>query len=297
MSVKGTIFDVKRLTVHDGPGIRTTLFLKGCPLRCHWCHNPEGLEAEPVLAYHAQKCLHCGECVEACPHGAHSVGDGRHVLDRAKCVSCGQCVEACLGRALRGYGREISVEEARDIVLEDRDFYRDGGGATVSGGEPLLQPEFCAELFSALKGDGLSCALDTAGAVPWESFEKVLPHTDIVLYDMKHVDDALHRTHVGTSNQRTLKNLETLARRDVPIEIRVPLIPGFNADVDSLQAIGHFLAPLPNVVAVRLLPYHPARSKFEAVGKRTPMPDVEPLSDEELGVAMRLMEAQGLVCR
>jgi len=297
MPVMGTIFDVKRFAVHDGPGIRTTLFLKGCPLRCRWCHNPEGLEAEPVLAYHAQKCLHCGECVEACPHGAHSMVGGRHVIDRARCVACGQCVEACLGRALRCYGREISVQEARDIVLEDRDFYRNGGGATVSGGEPLLQPEFCAELFHALKEDGLSCALDTSGAVPWESFEKVLPRTDIVLYDLKHVDDALHRIHVGASNQRTLKNLVALAERDVPMEIRLPLIPGFNTDEDSLQAIGRFLAGLPNVSGVRLLPYHPARSKFEAVGKATPMPDVEPLSDEKLGVATRLMEAQGLACR
>ena len=293
----GRVVETKRFAVHDGPGIRTTLFLKGCPLACRWCHNPETISPRPELGYLARKCVSCGACAAVCPTGAHALVDGAHAFDRSRCTACGACVDACLPGALELYGKETSVAEVVATVLEDRIFYeQSGGGCTLSGGEPLLQPEFCAELFSALKGDGLSCALDTSGAVPWENFEKVLPHTDIVLYDVKHVDDALHRTHVGTSNQRTLKNLETLAQRDVPIEIRVPLIPGFNADVDSLQAIGHFLARLPNVVAVRLLPYHPARSKFEAVGKRTPMPDVEPLSDEELGAATVLMEAQGLVC-
>jgi len=292
--VKGTIFDVKRFAVHDGPGVRTTLFLKGCPLRCRWCHNPEGLGMGPQLAYYAQKCIHCGECVNLCPRGAHSLVDGKHAFDRTKCVACGECVVACLGRALRRYGREISVAEARETVLEDRDFYRDGGGVTASGGDPLLQTEFCAELFRALKRDGLGCALDTSGAVEWESFEKVLPEVDMVLYDVKHVDDALHMTYVGASNERILSNLETLSERDIPIEVRIPLIPGFNVDEESLRTIARFLARLKNVVGLRLLPYHPAHSKFEAIGRADPMPDVEPPSAEQLEMATGIMNGLNL---
>ena len=288
--MKGTIFDIKRFAVHDGPGVRTTLFLKGCPLRCRWCHNPEGMTTGPQLAYFAQKCLHCGECVDPCPHGAHSLVDAKHVFERTRCVVCGECVEVCLGRALRRYGREISVEEAREVVLEDRDFYRAGGGVTLSGGEPLLQAEFCAELFRTLKADGLSCALDTSGAVEWESFEKVLPYVDIVLYDVKHVDDALHTAYVGASNEGVLSNLEALSGRDIPIEVRTPLIPGFNLDEKSLRNIAHFLTRLKNVVGVRLLAYHPAHSKFEAIGRTDAMLDVDCPSAAQLKVATEMME-------
>jgi pyruvate formate lyase activating enzyme len=291
---RGTIFEVKRFAVHDGPGVRTTLFLKGCPLRCRWCHNPEGIESRPVLACHEQKCLHCGKCVGACPQGAHSLVDGRHALDRRKCIACGQCVEACLGRALRLYGRDISVGEARDIVLEDRDFYREGGGVTVSGGEPLLQADFCRELFSALKLDGINCAVDTSGAVPWEAFAKVLPYTDIILYDLKHVDEALHREWVGAPNDRVLANLRKLSGQGVPIEVRVPLIPGFNLDGKSLRSIGHFLADLGNLVGVQLLPFHPAQSKFEAIGKADPMEDAEIPTAGQVQTAIDIMADCGL---
>ncbi|MDX9979489.1 MAG: glycyl-radical enzyme activating protein [Lentisphaeria bacterium] len=294
MAEQGTIFEVKRFAVHDGPGVRTTLFLKGCPLRCRWCHNPEGMDSRPVLAYHEQKCLHCGECVGACPQGAHSLVGGRHVLERAKCIACGQCVEACLGRALRLYGRDISVGEARDLVLEDRDFYREGGGVTVSGGEPLLQADFCAALFSVLKRDGIGCAVDTSGAVPWESFAKVLPGTDIVLYDVKHVDEARHREWVGVSNERILGNLRKLSGRGVPIEVRIPLIPGFNLDGESLTGIGRFLADLGNLVGVRLLPYHPAQSKYESVGRPDPMEDAEIPTAGQVQMASGIMVGCGI---
>lgn len=291
---QGTIFEVKRFAVHDGPGVRTTLFLKGCPLRCRWCHNPEGMEAKPQLAYHEQKCLHCGECVGTCPQGAHSLVDGRHVLERAKCIACGQCVEACLGRALRLFGHAISVAEAADIVLEDRDFYRDGGGVTVSGGEPLLQAGFCAALFAALKLEGIGCAVDTSGAVPWEAFAKVLPYTDIFLYDVKHVDETRHRAWVGTSNERILANLQKLAGQGIPIEVRIPLIPGLNLDRESLENIGRFLSGLGNLAGVRLLPYHPAESKFAAIGKADPMEGTDLPTAEQIRAATAIMTNCGI---
>jgi len=282
MDVEGRIFDVKRFAVHDGPGVRTTLFLKGCPLRCRWCHNPEGMEPRPQLAFFERKCLACGECVKACRRGAHELVEGRRAFLRERCAACGACVERCLGGALRLFGRKLALKEALEIVLEDLDFYMDGGGVTVSGGEPLLQADFCASLFRSLKREGVHCAVDTSGAVQWESFEKVLPFADIFLYDVKHVDDALHVKLTGMSNEIILRNLELLSERGVPIEIRIPCVPGFNLDDDSMKAIGGFLDGMKNIMGVRLLPYHAAISKREALGLLDPMEGIEPPSAESM---------------
>jgi pyruvate formate lyase activating enzyme len=289
MTPPGTIFEVKRFAVHDGPGVRTALFLKGCPLRCRWCHNPEGMAPRPQLAYYGHKCRHCGECVAACPRSAHSLADGRHFFARDKCVACGACQDACLGRAIKLFGCTLTVEEAFKIAMEDRAFYRDGGGVTLSGGEPLLQDEFCAGLFRLLKKEGVHCAIDTSGAVQWESFEKVLPWTDMFLYDVKHADGRRHREHTGVSNRQIIENLKRLTQRNVPVEIRIPVIPGFNDDPESIDAIGALLGGLRNIVAVRLLPYHPARSKYEALGCPDTMPEVEAPSKAGLAdIAARL---------
>ncbi|MBN2582180.1 MAG: glycyl-radical enzyme activating protein [Planctomycetes bacterium] len=291
MAPTGTVFEIKRFGVHDGPGVRTVLFLKGCPLRCRWCHNPEGVEPGLQLAYHEHKCLHCGECAAACPHGAHSLVDGRHAFDRTRCVACGACVDACLGRALKLFGRTLTVQEAREIALEDRAFYRDGGGVTLSGGEPLLQAEFCAELFRLLKDDRIHCAIDTSGAVPWECFEKVLPWTDMFLYDVKHTDERRHQEHTGKPNGRIIENLRRLVERGVPVEIRVPVIPDFNDDPQSIDAIGRLLKGLPNIVGVRLLPYHQVSSKYAAVGYADTMPDADgPTKDRMAAIAAQLRE-------
>ncbi len=294
METTATIFDVKRFAVHDGPGVRTALFLKGCPLRCRWCHNPEGMSRTPRIAHFETTCVNCGACVTSCPRGAHTTVSGRRVIDRTKCVACGRCVESCPARALKLYGRKMSVADARALILLDRDFYQEGGGATLSGGEPLAQAGFCAELFALLGEDGIHRAVDTSGAVSWACFETTLPHTDLFLFDVKHVDDARHQEFVGASNAGVMRNLAALSKKGVPVEVRIPAVPGFNIDKKSMTAIGEFLGDLENIIAVRLLPYHSPRSKFEAIGQIDPARDLTSPSPAQLHAAAAILRGFGL---
>ena len=265
--------DVKRFAVHDGPGVRTTLFLKGCPLRCIWCHNPESRLPQPELAIHYPKCTLCGACAAVCHW--HHVTDSVHDFDRAACRACGKCVSTCLSGALELFGQEITVDAAAAKLLEDRIFYTDGGGVTLSGGEPLLRSDFCAALLARMRDEGVDGAVDTCGCVPWEAFEKVLPYTKLFLYDFKCADPAKHERLTGRRNELILENLRRLDAAGKEIEIRMIMVPGYNTDESDLRAAEEVLAPLKNVSVVRLLAYHSlARSKFKAVGHTDTMPDV-----------------------
>ncbi|MDD5727396.1 MAG: glycyl-radical enzyme activating protein [Victivallales bacterium] len=274
MKKNAILVDVKRFALHDGPGIRTVLFLKGCPLQCRWCHNPESISSAPEPAYFAHKCINCGECVSICPAGAHELKNGKHLFRREKCTACGKCETVCLGRALKLFGQSISLETAVEIVLEDRDFYGSSGGLTLSGGEPLLQADFCAELCRRLKQLSIHCAIDTSGAVNRRHFTEVIPYTDLFLYDVKHADEQIHLQHTGQSCKLIWENLTRLAAGNIRIEIRIPVIPNFNDDIASFDAIGKKLAKLAGISMVRLLPYHDfARSKYAAVGRDDTMPE------------------------
>ena len=282
--------DIKRFAVHDGPGIRTTLFLKGCTLRCIWCHNPESRPPQPELAIHYPKCTLCGECVRAC--SCHKIADGRHEFDRSNCKGCGRCEQVCLAGALELFGKTITVDEAAAKLLEDRIFYTDGGGVTLSGGEPLLQSGFCAELLKRMRGEGINCAVDSCGNVPWSAFEAVLPYTDLFLYDLKCADPAKHERFTGCRNDLLLENLKRLDDTGKPIEIRMIMVPEHNMGECDLRAAGEILRGLKNVSAVRLLAYHQlARSKFAAVGHPDTMPDVPPPDAEALEKCARILRS------
>ncbi len=273
MGTEGVFADIKPFAVHDGPGIRTTLFLKGCPLRCVWCHNPETIRREPELAFFPSKCRSCGKCAEVCSR--HRFESGIHTVDRSTCTACGKCVKSCPADALRIYGERISVPEAFRLLTADRMFFEtSGGGSTLSGGEPLLQPEFCEELLRQLRSEGIHTAVDTCGCVPWRNIERVLPWTNLFLFDLKAVDPDVHRKCTGADNRMILENLRKLDAAQIPFEIRMPLMPGWNDAADDLRKAGEFLASLHSApIPVRLLACHDlARSKYAAIGRPDTMP-------------------------
>ncbi len=272
----GRIFDIQRFAIHDGPGIRTTVFFKGCPLRCLWCGNPESISPEPLLSYVSERCIACGACLPACPEKALSAGEGgKAVLDRARCTRCGRCVSHCDSRALEMVGRDASEEEILAVVLRDRSYYEaSGGGLTLSGGEPLLQSEFAEALLHAAQVEGLHCCVETSGYAPWEALERIRPLVDLWLYDYKETDPRLHGKYVGEWNTQILANIERLHGTGAAIRLRCPMIPQFNARPDHLDGIAALALRLPKLEGVELLPYYDLwRAKLTRLGLRSELPE------------------------
>lgn len=252
---KGKIFNIQRFSVHDGPGIRTTVFMKGCNLRCRWCHNPESYERETQIRYFPEKCRECGACSHVCPEGIVVREKVRQNADR--CIACGRCVRECPFDALACLGEEKTADEVLDIVARDRKYFdKSGGGMTVSGGEPLLWFGFVSELMARAKETGIHTALDTAFAAPYEAFEQVRPYTDLVLLDLKIMDGELHKRYTGRSNARILENARRLLSEGIKTRIRVPLIAGVNDSEENAWMLRDFLEGYDCVEEIRLLPYH-----------------------------------------
>ena len=271
-----TVFDIQRFCVNDGPGIRTTVFLKGCMLRCVWCHNPESQSPRPQLMLHESRCIGCGDCLSACPSSLHQRSSGgEHIIDRSACVACGQCAAACTG-ALELCGKEMTVEEILDEVMRDESFYRNSsGGMTVSGGDPLFCPDFTLSLVKAAKERGLHVCIETSGHAPWETTERLIPFVDLFLWDVKETDAARHKRYTGVSNERILDNLERLDRAGARIVLRCPIIPDHNDRPEHLFALGVLAERLSGVERVDIEPYHPlGQSKHIALGQIDPLKDM-----------------------
>jgi len=262
---EGLIFDLDTFAVHDGPGIRLAVYLKGCPLACRWCHSPESRGPRPELILLRDRCTGCGACADACLQQAHEIREGMHLINRARCAACGRCAEQCPQRALAIKGYPISVGTLVRKARRLQPFFaHSGGGVTLTGGEVTLQPDFAAAVLAGCRAEGIHTAIETSGACAWETLSRVAEHADLILYDLKLIDDAAHRRWTGASNRQILANAARLASRNV--QVRVPLIPGVTDTAENLANIFTFMrsAGLP---AVALLPYNPsAAAKYEWLG-------------------------------
>lgn len=255
---KGMIFDIQKSSVHDGPGIRTVVFLKGCPLRCIWCHNPESLHAKPEILFDPEKCVSCGRCIKTCPNECHTLINGKHEFDRSKCTPLGNCTKACLNDALELCGRQMFATEVIREVLKDKLFYENsGGGMTLSGGEPMVQFTFTKELLQLAKQNKLHVCMETCGFAPWREYEEILPLIDLFLFDIKTVNPQKHKTLTGQDNTLILENLKKLNDSGAKIFLRCPLVPGVNDSEAELCGIGELADGLINVEEVDVEPYHP----------------------------------------
>jgi pyruvate formate lyase activating enzyme len=297
---KGYVFNIQRFSIHDGPGIRTTVFLKGCPLRCGWCSNPESLRSFPEIITRDIKCIKCGRCIKACPQEAIVAQDHvQRVIQWEQCDQCLQCAEDCPAGAIDIMGNYVSVEEVIEEVLRDIHFYTENsGGMTLSGGEPLFQWQFALDLLREAKQKGLHTVLDTSGYTDWEILEKILEYTDLVLYDIKHMDDELHQRDVKVSNHQILDNLEKIASQSkTRIWIRCPVIPDFNDTEENFGEMAGFILGLgKKVEKVSLLPYHRfGELKYSAGGKKYPYEGKAQLPDEKIAYLKECLESYQLV--
>jgi len=291
---EGLIFNIQKFSIHDGPGIRTTVFLKGCPLKCPWCSNPESQAFFPTLIVREIKCVQCGACLPACPRGAIRLQDGHRLIDRSICDNCLACVRHCIYQSLNICGKYLQMDDVIREILQDKAFYKNsGGGMTVSGGEPLGQAHFTQRLLQEGKKHSLHTALDTTGYAPWKTMERVLPYVDLVLFDIKHLDPAIHLRTTGVDNALILDNLKKIAGQ-TKVWLRVPLIAGFNDSVDHTSRL-IALSKAHHIQKISLLPYHEGgRSKCEQLGIPYSYAQAAAPSDENVLKLKRLIEEEGL---
>ncbi|OGF67700.1 MAG: hypothetical protein A2Y62_11185 [Candidatus Fischerbacteria bacterium RBG_13_37_8] len=293
---KGIIFDIKRYAIHDGPGIRTTVFFKGCPLSCYWCHNPEGQRAQPELVYNRAVCLRCGECVRHCAADFLLQNERGHiVLPVKECPECGECAKVCPSQALEYIGKLMSVEEVMSEVDKDRLFYEEsGGGVTFSGGEPFAQPEFLEELLIRCRAKKYHTTVDTCGYVPGVVLARIAPLVDLFLFDIKIMNTEVHRKYMGRANWGILENMKRLAKAGKTIMIRIPVIPGITDTEQNLNDMIAFLKKLSDIHEVALLPFHAAgEAKYKKLRRRKPVRNIMPPSEAKMNDLRRLFENNG----
>ena len=291
----GYVFDIKRYAIHDGPGIRTTVFFKGCPLRCRWCHNPESWQATPELSVRRNRCVRCGRCVEACPEHAIALGDDGPVTDAEKCVLCGACVTRCVAGAREIVGNRMTVAEVMAEVERDVIFYDEsGGGVTFSGGEPLMQPDFLAALLAQCRARGIHTAVDTTCYAELDVLARVSQDVDLFLCDIKHMDSDMHERYTGVGNREILDNIRLLAEAGRDMVIRMPVIGGFNDDRGNAEAAARFVRSLNHVRRIDLLPYHAGGlDKAVRLNGKVELMRAEPVGDEVMTEIADIFESYG----
>ena len=291
----GLVFNIMRFSLHDGPGIRTTVFLKGCPLHCRWCHNPESQSSEPEIHYFDERCIHCGDCVLACPHGAL---DAQLRSRTELCLHCGACVEACPCAARQLVGRRMTVAEVLAEVLKDEVFYEEsGGGITISGGEPLQQADFVEALLAACKASRLHTVLDTCGFADPDVLRRVSEHVDLFFFDLKMMNSEKHLRHTGVNNDLILQNLAMLAEGGNAIRVRVPILPGFNDDEENLDALSKYLSPL-GIREIDILPYHElGNDKYRRMNLSSGMENVVPPTSAKMETIAARLRRDGFQVR
>ena len=293
----GLIFNIQRLSIVDGPGGRTSVFLKGCPLECRWCCNPESIDKSAEILLNDNKCTLLGNCINACPNNAVEIKNSKRTVNWKECNQCLKCVDACSARAIEQVGYNLSVDQVIKIVMQDLRYYnRSGGGITISGGEPLLQPEFTLSLFQEAKKRRVHTALDTCGYAQWEIFDPILDYTDLLLYDLKHMDSAKHMEGTGVPNDLILDNLQKISKRtDAKVWIRFPLVSGYNDSDKHIKELCGFVKDLGAVVEqISLLPYHNlGESKYASVGREYQMPGTRLLEKDRIEEIKKNMESEG----
>jgi len=294
--MKGMILNIMRYSIHDGPGIRTTVFMKGCPLLCKWCHNPEALSGQVEMIYRKERCIRCGNCAVACPRQAVSEVDGNVITEWGKCTRCGSCIEACYAEARELIGREMTIEDLMEKIFRDIAFYDEsGGGVTFSGGEPLAQFEYLEEALRACREKSIHTAVDTTGYASPEILQRVAAFTDIFLYDLKSMDEAVHKEFTGVSNELILSNLKMLSDSGKEIILRYPLIPGVNDSEENIRKTGEFIRSLGIVKRMQLLPYHATGAeKYARLRMNYEMKDTAPCPEDAVSRIAEEMRRFGL---
>lgn len=278
------IFNIQKCSIHDGEGLRTTVFFKGCPLRCLWCSNPESQSYKKEIMEFPNKCIGCGACEKVCPESAISVIDGEYRIDRNLCTKCFKCTDVCYAEAKEVVGEDMDVETLFKEINKDRLFYqRSGGGVTFSGGEPLTHPDFLAEIAKKCKINGINTSMETCGFGNYEKFKKALPYIDSMFIDVKHMDSDVHKKITGVGNEVILDNIRAISTHGIPIIIRTPVIPGYNDSIDNIEAIALFIKDLQNVQGYELLPYHElGSSKYTSLGVPYELGDVASPAEEKI---------------